>query len=397
MKNIAILGNGVVGSGTARVLLSKAEKLKAETGEDINLKYVFVRHDYEGCEYRDLFEYDYDTIKNDKEIDIVAEVMGGVHPAYEYVKDALLRGRSVVTSNKQLIAECGCELMNIAKEKNVNLLFEGAVAGAVPVIHGIRNCLKANDVKRVYGIINGTTNYILSKMISDGQSYADALKKAQELGYAEADPSRDVDGIDSCRKLCILADIVYGNHIMPQTVNTIGIRDIEKTDTDILSQNKKAIKLLGYAAKAENGKTIVCTEPFVVSDDSVLFATNDAFNAVAVETDNADTIVFYGRGAGSFPTASAVVNDIVECINAENTIYPAWGAERNDLLESYENFAFKHYVRADISAAKVKELFADAVILSEGEECAFLTSEMSENSLSEKLEGISVKAKYKTI
>ena len=262
MANIALLGHGVVGSGTARVLMEKKDEWPARVGEELNLKYILVRHDYD-VDYKELFVNDIDTILNDETVDIVVEVMGGTDPAYKYVK-----------------SEHGFELMNIAFEKNVNFLFEGAVAGAVPVIHSVRNTLMANDVKEICGIINGTTNFILSKMVKEGVSFDDALKDAQRLGYAEADPSRDVDGLDTCRKICILATLCFGSHVYPFGIHTEGIRKVRIEDIRILSEFKKTVKLLGYARKLEDGGLFIGTAPFVIDSEDILYSVGDAFNAV---------------------------------------------------------------------------------------------------------------------
>ncbi|MBR4035110.1 MAG: homoserine dehydrogenase, partial [Oscillospiraceae bacterium] len=244
MIKIGLLGHGVVGTGVVDVINNKSAQLFEQTGEEITVKSILVRHDYD-VEYKEKFVYSFDEILSDEEISIVVEAMGGTDPAYKYVKSALLAGKSVVTSNKELVAKYGVELMNIAEENNINFMFEAAVGGAIPVIHGVRNCLKANKVNSIAGILNGTTNYILTKMIDEKQSFDVALKAAQELGYAEADPSADVDGIDTCRKICILADIIWGNHILPENVHTEGIRSVRIEDVDILKTVGGAIKLLG--------------------------------------------------------------------------------------------------------------------------------------------------------
>ena len=388
MVKIALLGHGVVGTGVVEVIRNKAQQLEQLTGKKVEVKSVLVRHDYD-VNYKEKFVYSFEEIVNDAEISIVVEAIGGTDPAYRYVKESLLAGKSVVTSNKELVAKHGDELMSIAKEKGINFMFEAAVGGAIPVIHGVRNCLKANKVNSIAGILNGTTNYILTKMIDEKQSFDVALKAAQELGYAEADPSADVDGIDTCRKICILADIIYGNHILPENVHTEGIRNVRIEDVDILKTKGGAIKLLGIAKRTEDDKMLIMTAPHVVFNQGILYAANDVFNAAQLETDNAGLMAFYGRGAGSLPTASAVVNDIVECICANGTLYPVWGAEKPDAVADYKEVPMQFYVNVAEDGEKVAEAFNAEVVWTDG--CtAFITEKITENQLAEKLTGFTV-------
>ncbi|MBQ7902965.1 MAG: homoserine dehydrogenase [Oscillospiraceae bacterium] len=389
MIKIGLLGHGVVGTGVVDVISNKAQQLFEQTGETVEIKSILVRHDYD-VDYKEKFVYDFADILADEEISIVVEAIGGTDPAYKYVKSALEAGKSVVTSNKELVAKHGFELMNIAEEKNINFIFEAAVGGAIPVIHGVRNCLKANKVNSIAGILNGTTNYILTKMIDEKQSFDVALKAAQELGYAEADPSADVDGIDTCRKICILADIVFGNHILPENVHTEGIRNVRIEDVDILKTVGGAIKLLGVAKRTEDDRLLIMTAPHVVFNQGILFAANDVFNAAQLETDNAGLMAFYGRGAGSLPTASAVVNDIVECICSEGTLYPAWGDEKPEAVADYKSVPMQFYVNVKDNAEKVKTVFENSDIVCTAEETAFITEKITENRLTEKLNGFTV-------
>lgn len=389
MIKIGLLGHGVVGTGVVDVISNKANQLFEQTGETVEIKSILVRHDYD-VDYKEKFVYDFADILADEEISIVVEAIGGTDPAYKYVKSALEAGKSVVTSNKELVAKHGFDLMNIAEEKNINFIFEAAVGGAIPVIHGVRNCLKANKVNSIAGILNGTTNYILTKMIDEKQSFDVALKAAQELGYAEADPSADVDGIDTCRKICILADIIFGNHILPENVHTEGIRNVRIEDVDILKTVGGAIKLLGVAKRTEDDRLLIMTAPHVVFNQGILFAANDVFNAAQLETDNAGLMAFYGRGAGSLPTASAVVNDIVECICSEGTLYPAWGDEKPEAVADYKSVPMQFYVNVKDNAEKVKTVFENADIVCTAEETAFITEKITENRLTEKLNGFTV-------
>ncbi len=393
MINIALLGHGVVGSGTAAVLGEKAGQLKRITGQDIALKYVLVRHDYD-VDYKEKFVYDFSVIENDEDVQIVVEAMGGINPALDYVTRALNKGKSVVTSNKELVAEHGQQLMELAKEKGVNFMFEAAVGGAVPVIHAVRSCLKANSVYGVAGILNGTTNYILTKMIEEGMSFDRALKQAQELGYAEADPSADVDGIDTCRKICILSDIIFKNHIYPKDVAVEGIRNVQIEDVNILKEHGGCVKLLGVARKAGE-KLMVTVAPFAVIDKGVIGATDDVFNAVQVETDNAGTMAFYGRGAGSLPTASAVVNDICECVTAGGPAYESWNGPKEGFLADVRQIPMRYYLRVAADAEKLRADFEGAQVLYSGSETALLTEDICGRELEKKLSGYSVKSVLK--
>ncbi len=384
MVKIALLGHGVVGTGVVEVIRNKSRQLFEQTGQQIEVKSILVRHDYD-VDYKEKFVYSFDEILNDEEISIVVEAIGGTDPAYKYVKSSLEAGKSVVTSNKELVAKHGFELMNIAREKNINFIFEAAVGGAIPVIHGVRNCLKANKVNSIAGILNGTTNYILTKMIDEKQSFDVALKAAQELGYAEADPSADVDGIDTCRKICILADIIFGNHILPENVHTEGIRNVRIEDVDILKTKGGVIKLLGVAKRTEDDKLFIMTAPHVVFNQGILYAANDVFNAAQLETDNAGLMAFYGRGAGSLPTASAVVNDIVECVCSAGTLYPAWDKENPELVSDYTIVPMQFYVNVADDAEKVKTVFENADIIFTDGCTAFITEKITENQLNEKL------------
>lgn len=381
MINVAILGYGVVGGGTAEILTKKVDELKATVGQDIIIKYILLHRKDADKEYDKKFVTDYSVILNDDSVDIVVEAIGGTDPAYKYVKSALEKGKSVVTSNKELVAQYGDELMKIAFEKNVNFMFEGAVGGAIPIIHNVRNCIKANRVKSISGILNGTTNYILTKMIDENLSFDTALSQAQALGYAEADPSADVDGLDTCRKICILADIIYGKHIYPTDVYTQGIRNVRLEDVAILKKVGGHIKLLGMCKQEENGKIVIMTAPFIVFNQGILFAANDVFNAVQLETDNAGTMAFYGRGAGSLPTGSAVVNDICECAMRDKTLYPVWSECDREFLSDIKEIPMRFYINANVDLSVISKVFPNCQILSNDDNTAVITEPVSENTL----------------
>lgn len=317
MKKIAVLGHGVVGSGVCELFHEKKQELAKKVGEQVELKYVLVRRDFPGAAYKSCFTRDFETILNDEEISVVAEVMGGLEPAYSYVKSLLKKGKHVVTSNKELVAAKGAELLAIAKAHNVNFFFEASVAAGVPVIRPMHRCLASNRIESICGILNGTTNFILTKMITDRLSFADALKQAQELGYAERDPSADVEGQDACRKICILASLAFGRHIYPEQVTCEGITSITGEDIAYAESWGGAIKLVGTAHPMPGGKIDVLVAPRFVPNTNLLSHVDDVFNGVQVNCDYAGELMFYGKGAGKQATASAVGADILDCLRTE--------------------------------------------------------------------------------
>lgn len=314
MAKIAVLGHGVVGSGVVEVILSHTQSLKERAKEDIEVKYILDRREFPDLSYQEKFTKDFNVILNDSEVKIVVEVMGGVNPAYDFVKACLENGKSVVTSNKELVAAKGAELLSIAQKNNLNFLFEASVGGGIPIIRPISQCLAANEVTEIAGILNGTTNFILTKMITDKMNFSDALKLAQDLGYAERDPAADVEGHDACRKICILASLAFGNHVYPDNVYTEGITNITLEDVAYAKAWGGVIKLIGKVKKLSDGKLHILVSPMFVSNESQLAHVDDVFNGIMVRGDATGDVVFYGKGAGKLPTASAVVADVIDCI-----------------------------------------------------------------------------------
>ena len=310
MVKIAVIGYGVVGSGTVEVFYKNLENIEKKIGDSIDIKYILDLRDFTGTPYDEKFIKTFDPIINDKEITVVAEVIGGINPAYQYVKSLLEAGKSVVTSNKELVAEKGAELLRIARDKKVNFFFEASVGGGIPIIRPLHHCLSANEIDEIAGILNGTTNFILTKMISEGMAFDKALSIAQELGYAERDPSADVDGHDACRKICILASLAFGKHIYPKDVHTEGISSITAEDVQYCDDYGCKIKLIGWASRRED-KAAVMVCPAFIPESSQLAGVNDVFNAILVRGDATGDVMFYGKGAGKLPTASAVVSDII--------------------------------------------------------------------------------------
>ncbi len=310
---VAVMGFGTVGSGVAELIYKNHDSIVKKSMQDsLEVKYILDIRDFPDNQFADKMIKDFNIILNDPEIEIVVETMGGVTFAYDFVKKLLLAGKSVVTSNKELVAKHGYELLTIAEEKNVNFLFEASVGGGIPIIRPITQCLAANEIDEIAGILNGTTNYILTKMITENQSFDEALAKAQELGYAEKDPTADVDGHDACRKICILSALSFGKHVYPESVHTEGIRKIALSDVAYAASWGGVIKLIASAKKLDNGQVNVTVAPRFVASHSQLAGVDDVFNAVLIRGDATGDVVFYGRGAGKMPTASAVVADVID-------------------------------------------------------------------------------------
>ncbi len=312
MIQIAIMGHGVVGSGVAEVLLCNAGTIARKAGEDIVIKRILDLREFPDSPLADRFTKNFEDIVSDPEIRIVVETMGGLHPAYDFVKRCLENGKSVVTSNKELVAAKGDELLALAKQNNLNFLFEASVGGGIPILRPLDQCLAANEVTEIAGILNGTTNFMLTKMVTEGLSFEDALSLAQKLGYAERDPSADIDGHDACRKICILASLAFGHHVLPEQVTTDGIAKITGEDVAAAAALDGVVRLIGRAKKLPGGRLHVLVAPMVVPNTCLLSHVEDVFNAILVRGNALGDAVFYGRGAGKLPTASAVVADVID-------------------------------------------------------------------------------------
>ncbi len=397
--NVAILGYGVVGSGVAEVLKLNHEKIvKKSEQESLELKYILDLRDFPGDPFEKLVIHDFDTVLKDDSVKIVVETMGGVMPAYEWELACLKAGKSVVTSNKELVAAKGCELLRVAKENNVNFLFEASTGGGIPLLRPINQCLAANEIEEVAGILNGTTNFILTKMFTEGVSFDDALKTAQELGYAERNPSADVDGLDAGRKICILAALCFGTHIYPDGVHTEGIRGITAADVSFAENNGYVIKLIGSAKKiGENVQIMV--SPAFIKDSSPLAAVNDVFNGVLVKGNAVGDVMFYGRGAGKLPTASAVVADVIDCAkHSEKRAEWGWDDAKDGYALPYEEFVSGFYVRlcGDVEKA-AKTVSADSFTAISDDEFVIVTPEISRKELDEKLNALGKAIKVNSI
>ena len=399
MAKIAVLGYGVVGSGTVEVIEKNKEGLLKKAGQEIEIKYILDLRDFPDSPYKDKFVKDFNIILNDPEISVVVEVIGGIKPSYDFVKSSLLAGKSVVTSNKELVAKKGAELLKIAHEKGVNFFFEASVGGGIPIIRPLHQCLSANRIDEIAGILNGTTNFILTKMIRDNMPFDVALKTAQELGYAERNPSADVDGIDACRKICILASLSFGKHVYPDNIHTEGITKITPEDVAYCENFGGSIKLIGWASRQEDEKVAVMVCPAFIRADSQLAGVNDVFNAILVRGDATGDVVFYGKGAGKLPTASAVVADIVSAVKHSGTSRSlTWTDSAQDFINDFSTFRSASYIRlssknVEVTKAVIKALFGEVTYLSRKNqpenELAFITDVMSEKDTVSAMEKVS--------
>ncbi len=311
MIKIAILGFGVVGSGTAEVLTQNKKLISDKLGKDIEIKYILDLRDFPDSPFADTVVHDFNTILNDPEVSIVAEMLGGSHPAYDFSKAALLAGKNVVTSNKEVVAKFGTELLSLARENGVRYLFEASVGGGIPVIRPIVNDLASNKITSIDGILNGTTNYILTQMNFFGTSFSDALKDAQAKGYAEADPTADIEGIDAARKIVILSSLAFGKRISPDKISAQGITKITTEDFEIAKELGYTIKLIGHAEEID-GKILALVSPRFIPLSNPLAHISDVYNGILIGANMLDKVLFYGKGAGKLPTASAVVADIID-------------------------------------------------------------------------------------
>ncbi len=342
MIRIAVLGYGTVGSGVVEVIQTNAKIIARRAGQEVVVKYVLDLRDFPGDPIQSKVVHDFNLILEDPEVDIVVETMGGTKPAYEFVKKSLQAGKSVCTSNKELVAAYGAELVHIAKSKSVNFLFEASVGGGIPIIRPLNQSLTADKIEQINGILNGTTNYILTKMANEGSEFADVLKEAQELGYAEKDPTADVEGYDACRKIAILTSLAYGQQVDYEDIYTEGITKMTAEDFQYAKVMGAAIKIFGSSRK-EGGKLYAMVAPQMIKSDNPLFAVNDVFNAICVTGNMLGDVMFYGKGAGKEATASAVVSDVVDAVKHMNTnVMTIWDDEKQVVspMDEMENRFF---------------------------------------------------------
>ena len=389
MVNVAVLGYGTIGSGVVEVLQTNTEVIAQRAGEEIAVKYILDLRDFPGDPNADKIVHDYDIIDKDEDVQVVVECMGGVEPAYTFVKRALLNGRSVATSNKELVAKHGAELIAIAHEKNINFLFEASVGGGIPIIRPLVQCLTADVIEEVSGILNGTTNYMLTRMKEEGISFEEALKEAQEKGYAELHPEADVEGYDACRKIAILSSLAFGQQVDFEDIYTEGITSITTEDIRYATAMNKSIKLLGNSWRVD-GKIYAMVCPILLDNAHPLSGVNDVFNAIFVRGNMVDETMFYGKGAGKLPTASAVAADVVDCVkHTGKNIKILWNPEKLTLSD-LGDFERQYFVRmpADAEAKAITAAFGAVEMVSvEGiNEKAFITGVMKESAFNEAAE-----------
>lgn len=383
MAKVAIMGYGTVGSGVYDIIKTNSDKLsRSANGESVDIKYILDIRDFDDHPEKELFTKEFNDILNDDEVSVVAEVMGGLHPAYEFTKSLLEAGKSVVTSNKELVATYGTELLEIARGKNVNYFFEASVGGGIPIIRPLVSSITSDAVTEITGILNGTTNYMLTKMSEDGLDYDAVLEDAQERGYAERNPAADVEGHDARRKIAILSSLAFGKYVDYEDVYTEGITKITSADFAYAKVLGSRIKLFGTSKKKDDGSisTMVC--PVMITNEHPLFAVNDVMNAILVRGESMGDLMFYGAGAGKLPTASAVVADVVNAARnpkiTEIAPYEPGKMTVSDHLKSTHSY----FVRVKGSDANaVAESFKAKQIVDAGiaDEFGLITAEWAEN------------------
>ena len=401
MISIAVLGYGTVGSGVVEVLEKNKDVINQRAGDEISVKYVLDLRDFPGDPVQQILTHDFNDILNDDEVKVVVEVMGGINPAYTFVKQCLAAGKSVATSNKELVASHGPELLAIAKENNVNFLFEASVGGGIPIIRPLNTSITADEVTEITGILNGTTNYILTKMDQEGASYDEVLKQAQDLGYAERNPEADVEGHDTCRKIAILTSMATGKTVNYEDIYTEGITKITDIDFKYAEKMGTSIKLFG-TSRIKDGKVSAYVAPVMISKNNPLYSVNDVFNGIVVKGNMLGTSMFYGSGAGKLPTASAVVADIIEAVqNIDKNVPLGWTDEKQEILPM-DQTKFRYFIRVAGSyrnkEQELNEYFgkAEVIELYGMDEFAILTKEMTEGELKAAASAFDTKAQSRS-
>lgn len=382
MIQVAVLGYGTVGSGVVEVIEDNNAEVSARAGEEMHVKYILDLRDFPGDPYESRVVHDFDLILNDPDVSIVCEMMGGVKTAYEYTRQALEAGKSVCTSNKELVAKHGAELLELAKSRNCSYMFEASVGGGIPIIRPISKALTAEKIQQITAILNGTTNYILTKMEKEGADYGETLKQAQELGYAERNPEADVEGYDACRKVAILSSLMVEKNVDFEKIYTEGITKIAPADFDYARAAGMTIKLLATSTSYEDGSVLAMVAPALLSKEHPLAAVNDVYNGVFVTGNMLGDVMFYGKGAGKLPTASAVVSDVIDCARhiGRCSIVCIWAREEAKLIDRAETKkAF--FIRARTSAEdRLKQIFPGGRFVEAGhrEDCGYITEVMKE-------------------
>lgn len=391
MVNVAVLGYGTVGSGVVEVIENNKALVSKRSGEELNVKYILDLRDFPGDPYENKVIHDFNIIAEDDEVSIVCEVMGGVGAAYHFTKQCLAKGKSVCTSNKELVAKYGPELIALAEENNCNYFFEASVGGGIPIIRPINGCLTAEKVEAVTGILNGTTNFILSKMEKEGANFDDVLKQAQEMGYAELHPEADVEGYDACRKIAILSSLMMGKNVDSEQIFTEGITKITADDFLYAKAAGKTIKLLGMSKALDEDTALAMVSPFMLSCEHPLAMVNDVFNAIFVTSNMLGDSMYYGRGAGKLPTASAVVADVVDAAkHLGKNVRCFWDKENVQLADAAETER-SFFIRVDASGqGAVEKVFpgCEKLALAGRNDAAYFTPVMSEKAFTAKCDAL---------
>lgn len=389
MTKVAILGFGVVGSGVAEVITKNGASIAEKTAQDLELKYILDVRDFPDSPYADKIIKDFAIIEQDPEVDVVVETIGGAKVALDFTRRALAAGKSVVSSNKELVAQHGHELLELARANGVSYLFEASVGGGIPILHPLSQCLTANKLSEVRGILNGTTNYILTHMIGTGLSFEEALKEAQARGYAEHDPTADVEGLDACRKICILASIAFGRHVYPNQVPTKGITQVTLADVSYANAAGMKVKLLGRALR-QGDKVMAYVAPHLVREVNPLAGVEDVFNAITVRGNAIGDVMFYGRGAGKLPTASAVVSDVIDAAQRKSGPYLSWNDGGEDYVLGTETLKSQWFLRLKGSLKELDELGTVTPLGRPGapaDEVGVITEAMTQVELEKRLGG----------
>lgn len=391
MINVSVLGYGTVGSGVVEVLHTNSESIAKKVGDTLNVKHILDLRDFPGDPFEEKIVHDFDEIVKDDEVKIVVETMGGVKPAYDFVKACLEAGKNVCTSNKELVAKHGAELLAIAKEKSVNFFFEASVGGGIPIIRPLNECVTGDVIEEISGILNGTTNYILSKMSSEGSDFDTVLKDAQDKGYAERNPEADVEGYDACRKIAILTSLAYGKQVDYEDIYTEGITKITDVDIKYAKALGASIKIFG-SSKNVDGKVYAKVAPVMINAAHPLYMVNDVFNGIFVKGNMVGDLMFYGSGAGKLPTASAVVGDVVAAAKNLDTNVPViWEKDKleiADIKDASQRFFVRLSGDKAANEAKVAEAFGTVQVVGAGiaDEYAFITEEVKEGEFAKKAE-----------
>lgn len=389
MVNVAVLGYGTVGSGVVEVIGKNNETIGKKSGQELRVKYILDLRDFPGDPYEDRIIHDFNVIAQDPEVQIVCETMGGTGAAYQFTKTLLGAGKSVCTSNKELVAKHGPELLAIARAHNANYLFEASVGGGIPIIRPLNASLTAERIEAITGILNGTTNYILTAMERDGADFAEVLAKAQELGYAERNPEADVEGHDACRKIAILSSLMMGQNVDAERIYTEGITHIAPSDFAFAHELGKTIKLLGLSRLQEDGSVLAMVAPFLVDRAHPLAMVNDVFNAVFVTGNMLGDSMYYGRGAGKLPTASAVVSDVIDCARHLGKSIMCFWDEQDAPMADVAQTSWQYYIRAkQTDAAKLRGIFPGSTGLKtqDPSQCGILTKPLTEADFRSRME-----------